>query len=373
MEKKVKIAYLLRPAEGGIKTHLLTLLRGLDQNRIDPIVICPPSSTLADAVKQLGIDVIPLDIVGELNPMKDMQAALRLRKILREIKPDILHIHSAKAGLVGRLAVMSRRRPKVILTMHSFVFDERVGEKRRKLISSIERYFLKYTDKIVAVSQALKDELVSEMALPEEKIDVIYSGITFRDCHKEPHFGIRIGSVARLAPQKGVELFIRAAALVLAECPNVSFLVAGDGPYRANLRAMAESLAIPEAIDFLGFQDDIPAFLSTLDIFMLTSHRETFGLSVVEAMSQAVPVVATRVGGVPEIIDDEKNGLLAEPGNPQDIADKVIRLLKDPEFAKQMAEAGNTSVRSRFTAERMVGETVALYTSLMNQRRKVRA
>ena len=373
MEKMLTVAFVVRPAEGGMKTHLLALLAGLDTTRFTPVVLCPQGTPIYKDVERTGVRVIPLNIVDGLKPISDVKAALALRKILKELKPDIVHIHGAKAGLVGRYAVMSKRRPKVILTYHSFVCDERTGPLQRKLYAFFERFFLKYTDRIIAVSQALKDELVADLRLPNDLITVIYNGIEFVDNLKISYNVPRIGMVSRLAPQKGVEYFVRAAALVMAQYPQLSVSIVGDGPYKPNLRALATSLSINEGVDFLGYKSDITEVLSTLDILVLPSLHETFGLILVEAMSQKVAVVASRTGGIPEIIEDGKTGLLTTPGDPHDIAEKIIRLIENRDYARQLSEAASESVRRRFTLERMVGETQSVYESTVTQRRKVRA
>jgi len=363
--KKVVIAYLVRPAEGGIKSHLLTLLSGLDRTRFEPIVICPPDTSLRREVEQAGCKVIPLELVGELNPIKDLRAVLGLRRILRRVKPDILHIHSAKAGLVGRLAAASLRRPRIVLTMHSFVFDERVGPLKRAVAAWVERRLSGLTDRIIAVSRALRDELVSQMGLRAERITVISNGVAFREIRKSGGNGPRVGTVSRLAPQKGVDHFIRAAALVRKKLPSARFFIIGDGPLRKKLEALAGEVGVRESVEFLGFQPDALPIVATFDVFVLASTWETFGLTLVEALSQEVPVVAFRVGGVPEIVDGSTTGLLAEPGDVEDLAAKVCRLLEDGELAARIGRDGCNFVRSRFGSDRMVAETQSLYAGLV--------
>ena len=364
--KKTVIAYLVRPAEGGIKSHLLTLLSGLDRTQFEPVVICPPDTSLCREVEQAGCRVIPLDLVGELNPIKDLRAVLGLRRILRRVKPDILHIHSAKAGLIGRLAAASLRRPRIVLTMHSFVFDERVGPLKRAVAAWTERRLSGLTDRIIAVSRALRDELVLRMGLPADKIAVIPNGVTFREVRKSGGNPPRrtVGTVSRLAPQKGVDCFIRAAALVRKKLPSARFFIIGDGPLREKLEALAGEVGIRENLEFLGFQPDALPIVATFDVFVLASTRETFGLALVEALSQEVPVVAFRVGGVPEIVDGSTTGLLAEPGDVEDLAAKVCRLLEDKELAARIGRDGCKFVRSRFGSDRMVAETQSLYADL---------
>lgn len=365
--EKTTIAYLVRPAEGGIKSQVLTLMAGLDKSRFETVLICPPNCSLYMEAEKAGHKVIPLDLVGEINPQKDLAAARRIRAILHKLRPDILHIHSTKAGLVGRLAVMGmRRRPKVIVTVHSFVFDERIGRKKRMLTAWIERRLARYADRIIAVSKALRDELISEMSMPPSKLQVIYNGIVFRDLPKIGHSGTVVGTVARLAPQKGVDHFIRAAGIVKEKHPDTRFAVIGDGPFRAGLEALAKEVGIGGGTEFMGFRTDALEIVAGFDVFALTSMRETFGLALVEAMSQGVPVVASQAGGIPEIVDGETTGLLAEPGNAEDVAEKICRLLDDRAFAAETGKHGCEFVRANFSAERMLDETQGVYEGMVD-------
>ena len=366
---KIIVAYLVRPAEGGIKTHLLTLLDGLDKARYEPVVICPPNTSLFCEAEDAGYRVIPLNLVGEINPAKDLAAIIQLRRILGHIKPHILHIHSAKAGLVGRIAAaLMIHRPAVALTVHSFVFDERVGRKKRVIVSWTERRLCQITDRIIAVSRALRDEIIADMGLDPRHISVIYNGIKFQEFSKTGHEGFRIGTVSRLAPQKGVEYFIRAAAIVLGKFPSARFTIIGDGPFRTELEKLAVDLGIGESVEFMGFQSDVLSIVADFDLFVLTSTRETFGLTLVEALSLGVPVVASRVGGIPEIIDGSTTGLLAEPRDQDDIAEKICSLLEDRDFARQLGKNGYEYVKEHFGSDRMVGEVQAVYEDLLAER-----
>ena len=365
---KIKVAYLVRPAEGGIKSQVLTLMSRLDRSRFDTVLICPPDCSLYTEAERAGHAVIPLDLIGEVSPMRDLVTAYDLRKILGKVKPKILHIHSTKAGLVGRMAVSwMLRRPKVILTVHSFVFDTRVGKRKRAAVARVERRLARYTSKIIAVSKALRDELITQMGLPPEKLQVIYNGVVFQDPPKPAHKGIVIGTVARLAPQKGVEHFIQAAAIIKKKRPSARFVIIGDGPFRFWLEMEVERAEIKGSIEFMGFRQDALSIVAGFEVFVLPSIRETFGLALVEAMSLGVPVVASDVGGVPEIIDGTTTGLLAEPGKPEDIARNVCRLLDDKPFAEEMGRQGCEFVRTNFTAERMLEEVQALYGTVMQK------
>ncbi|MDI6828736.1 MAG: glycosyltransferase family 4 protein [Armatimonadota bacterium] len=366
MKEKIRIAYLVRPAEGGIKVHLLTLLSGLDRSRFDPVVICPPTITLFEEVQKKGISSIPLDIVGEINPLNDFLAIAKLRHVLRELKPDILHMHSFKAGLIGRLAALSlAKRPKLILTEHAFIFDERTTGLKRTLVTGVGRILSYFTDRIITVSDALRNELISEQKIKPSKIVTIPNGIAFAPLKQVPKPGLLVGTVSRLAPQKGVAYFIRAAVLISERFPQARFIIVGDGPQRNSLESLAESLGIKDKLEFLGFRTDVLDILRTFSVFVLASTRESFGLTLIEALSQGVPVVASRTGGIIEIVEDGVTGLLAEPGNHFEIAEQVCRLLEDRNLACRLAEEGSRLVRQRFSSEIMIEKTQKLYMELL--------
>ena len=350
-----------------MKRHVLQLLGGLDRACFEPVLLCPPHTPLAAEAEAAGIRVLPVSLAGAINPPRDLRALRQVRALLATLQPDILHIHSAKAGWVGRLA-LGRRRPRVILTLHSFIFDERVGRLQRALIARLERWLARRTDRIIAVSQALKDDLVVMMGLPPAQIAVLYNGLDFADA--APPLPRRaaapcIGAVARLAPQKGLDCFLRAAALVAQHYPEATFPIIGDGPLRASLVALADELGLADRVSFLGYRADAVALMRAMDIFVLASTHETFGLTVAEALAQEVPVVAADVGGIPEIVEDGVSGLLASPGDPGDFADKTLRLLADPALARQLAQQGSRDVRARFSCQQMLAATESLYRAVL--------
>jgi len=366
--KEVKrIAYLVRPTEGGIRAHVLALLSQIDRSRFEPVLICPPTVSLFHEAEKIGIQVLPLDIVGEINPRRDFRCVVQLRRILKRIRPDIFHMHSAKAGLIGRIATFGiSPRPRLVLTEHVFIFDERTGRLKRVMMALTERLLARATDRIVTVSEALRHELLAEMGINPRKVITIHNGIIFQPLVHVAKPGKLVGTVSRLAPQKGVDHFLRAAALVCKRVPGTRFVIIGDGPYRTQLESLANSLGISERVEFMGYRTDAIGMVRTFDVFVLASTRESFGLTLVEALSQQIPVVASRTGGIPEIVDGETTGLLAEPGNAEDMADNICRLLEDPALAASLAARGCDFVRSQFSAERMAQETQNMYEELLS-------
>lgn len=364
-ERKL-IVHVVRPSEGGIKSHLLTLLSGLPSDRFETVLIGPSNCSLYTEAERHGIEVLALDLRGELDLVKDILALINLRQIVKRLKPSVLHLHGAKAGLVGRLAVARMKRPRVVVTFHSFVLDERVGLLKRCLVRWAEKSLLRFTDRIIAVSNALKRELVVSLGLPSEKIEVVPNGVIFSALKKQKRSGFRVGTVSRLAPQKGLECFINACAMVLRSIPSAEFVIVGDGPLRHKLEELAIGLGIKHKVEFLGFRTDVLELMAGWDVFVLPSIHEAFGITLVEAMSQGVPVVATRVGGIPEIVDGSVTGLLAEPGDAVDLGKKIIMVLENHELAGKLGKSGAEFVKSRFAAERMIERTSELYSDILD-------
>ncbi len=362
--KKFRVLHLIRPAAGGMKRHLLSLLGRLDQDFFE-IIVCCPGGPLAEEIRRSGWRVFTLPLKGELSFAHDLITICRLAGILQNERITILHAHSAKAGLVGRLAAYLSRTPLIFLTAHNSILDNRPAWERF-IFSAVERSLNRVTDRVIAVSEALRRELIRKEGLPADKVTTIYNGID-PGCVPSPGErrkalcrlglpfgkGKLVGTVARLAPQKGVTYFLRAAAMLVKDYP-VNFLIVGDGPLRRQLQKEAASLGLENRVLFTGERDDVPVILAALDVFVLPSLTEGFPFTILEALAAARPVVATRVGGVPEIITDNLTGLLVEPGDPAALALAIARLLGDREKALSLGRLGQERIREKFTDRQMV-------------------
>lgn len=370
MEKSTKIAYLVSADTSSISSHLQALIAELDRQKYTPIVICTPDSSFAAEVATLGVKVLSCDISATFNPLKDFSSVQQLRKILLKEKPDFLHMFGPRAGLVGRMAVSKKKRPRTVVSIDDFLLGENDG--KQSFAAKLERYLEVKTDQYLAFSPTLGMELIESVGVNPELVTIVYPSIDFPPAEITLHEDTRIGTIAHLVPKHGVEYFIRAASLIMARFPTTVFFIAGEGPERPVLSSLVNSLDIREGVYFLGKQDDIPDYLSTLDIFVYPSTRDALGLIVADALAMHVPVVATRVGAVPEIIEDGVTGYLVKERSPQQIADKVCDMLAEREKARAMADAGAAAVRHRFTKARMAAETQSIYESLLLRRRKVR-
>lgn len=376
----ISVMHVVRPVAGGIKNHLLDLIGASHGDRFRHMVACPPGS-LADALTVRGIKTFRLPLEGDLSTRWDLACVRLLVSLLKRCRVDVVHAHSFKAGLVGRLAAKAAGSPAVVLTVHSSVLQDRRPPWEKCLFKVSERLLAGLTDRIITVSGALGREIAGLEICPE-KVVTIYNGIYPEKFSRPPDrdylrktTGIPagkkiVGTVARLAPQKGVGDFIRAAARVADKTGDTAFLVAGDGPLRAELEREAGEMGLSGRLFFAGERQDINMILPCLDVFVLASVTEGLPITLLEALAACRPVVATGVGGVPEVVSDGLNGLLVGPGDIQEMASAILRLLEDPVASRNMGEKGRRRVIRDFTVYKMVSSTERVYTDVFWGKRR---
>jgi len=328
----------------------------------DNIVVCPPQSPLAETARAAGLKVLPVRMRGEW----DVLVVHKLRKIIKEKSIRIVHLHSPHAHALGLLAAKSAGNCKVVLS-------RRVDFPIRKNMLSRLKYF--NVDRIIAISEGVKRALMAD-GLPEEKIDVIYSGVDierFQNVKGDyliselglDKNGWRVGNVAALAWHKDHRTLIEAARIVVNQFPKATFLITGEGSLRKEIEILIKKLNLDKEVKLLGFRRDVPEILSILHLFVLSSSWEGLGTSLLDALASCCPVVATNVGGIPEIIKDGLNGILVVPEDPGALAQAIIYLLKNRDVARQMGEEGFRMVKEKFSVDRMVDQTRRIYDGLV--------
>ncbi|SHK12775.1 Glycosyltransferase involved in cell wall bisynthesis [Desulforamulus aeronauticus DSM 10349] len=339
---------------------------------------CPPNSPLFEELANQGIKTLPISLSGELSPTRDYAAIHTLVKYLHQSGTTILHAHSSKGALVGRIAAMIARTPVVIFTAHNSIFYEEWPEWKKKLFASVERFLARFTDRIITVSDALKQELMEKEGIPAPQISIIYNGIEVENFAAQvdavatrrglaiPELGPVIGTIARLAPQKGVSYFLKAASLLKEY--QVNFLVVGDGPLKEALEQEVAELSLQKRVIFAGKRENIAEILSIMDIFVLPSVTEGLPLSILEAMAAGKPVVATRVGGVPEAILEGKTGLVVAPKDPEALAVALAGMLSERDKLNRMGANGQKHVAEKFTIKHMADKTMELYAHLLAEK-----
>ena len=377
-KSKINILYVITKLElGGAQKQLLSLICRLDKDRYRLFLFTAKKGQLfEDALSIKGLKIEPsLFLERPLNFIKDLLAFIELYFFIRKNNIDIVHTHSSKAGILGRLAAKLARVRIVIHTVHGWSFNDFQPAFTKIIFIMLERLCAGLSDKIIVVSGCdLKSGLANGIGLPG-KYALINYGIDYQD-FRPANKGIReelgiasdelvVGSIACLKPQKSPLDFIRIASLVNQACPGTKFILAGDGILRRKTEAAISKLKLEKQVILLGWRRDIAKFLHSIDIFVLTSLWEGMPISLLEAMAAGLPAVVTDTGGVREIISNGDTGFLVEPHNISVMAEKTIALLKDSKQRELIGERGRDSLGADFAVEKMAATTTCLYEALL--------
>jgi glycosyltransferase involved in cell wall biosynthesis len=317
----------------------------------------------------------------EISFVNDLISTFALWSLLKRYRPLIVHTHTSKAGFCGRIAARMAGTPVVVHTFHGHVLYGYFGALKTRFFISLERFLSRRTDAIVTVSQTVKDDLVAHRIAPEDKFRVIELGLDLQPLLSlaGPSGVLRknwdmeagrplVGIVGRLAPIKDHETFLLAAAEVRRRGCDAKFAVIGDGDLRRTLETRAAELGLGENIRFFGWRRDLPEVYADLDIVALSSRNEGTPVSLIEAAAAGKPVIATAVGGVPDFIKHEGNGILVSPGDHRALAEGILSLLANPDKAGEMATNGRNMAAARFSISRLLNEHYDLYNSLLKRK-----
>jgi glycosyltransferase involved in cell wall biosynthesis len=312
----------------------------------------------------------------EIRPLADLRALAQLRRMIREFRPAIVHTHTAKAGVLGRLAARLAGVPVVVHTYHGHVLRGYFGPAKTALFRSAERLLSPLSDALLAVSEAVKHDLVGLGVARAAKIRVMPLGLDLEPLAGALPRGVLrreaglpsdaplVGVVGRLVPIKDIQTFLDAALLVHNSFPSSYFAVVGDGQERALLEARVPKLGLEGVVRFFGWRRDMAAVYGDLDVVVNSSRNEGTPVSLIEALAAARPVVATRVGGTPDLLGEDR-GLLVPAGDPAALAAGILECLRWREAAAARARAGQRHVLRHHALGRLIDEMDGLYRELL--------
>ena len=369
---------------GSSESTLLTAI-GLAREGYEVTVATGPTSTMPaqyeGEAKEAGVRFVSIPhLVRALNPLRDILALGSLFRLLRARRFDIVHTHTSKAGILGRLAACLARVPVLVHTPHGHIFYGYFNLPLTRVFILLERLAARSTDRIITLSQRGKEEHVAFGIAPPEKFTVIHSGIglaegerkTIGIFQKKQELGIPekapvIGTAGRLVPIKGHRYLLSAFSQVRKALPQAILLLGGDGPLRKELEKQARQLRVSEGIRFLGWREDLGEIITLMDVFVLPSLNEGMGRVLVEAQLQGKPAVASRVGGIPDIVGEGETGLLVPPHDPDSLARAIMHLLSNPEVARRMGTHGKQKALANFSEKSAREKTKALYEELFEK------
>lgn len=391
----VRITYLIRKTSGGMQSHIVDLLSKLDRSRYEPFVISPETPKLFDFLIKNDIPFEEIDIMDTISIKSDLDSAKRVRKIFKTTKPDIVHIHGNKAAIINWLAqntslsmhLSARSRPKCILTVHNYPSNISESDGSRSVSKSISRYMgrviFNKADLVIAVSEDIKRFIEASNIVDAGRIRCIHNGIDIEKIAAAGRLGestaidlrktygldqdsFLIGGMGRLVPFKALDILIKSVCEIRKSFPNVYAFILGDGPLRTELENLINERGLKDNVFLLGHVDDPLRHLAGMDLFAFPSVREPFGIALLEAAAIGVPIVAARAGGVPEIIQDRLNGLLAEPGDVASFTQCILNAITDSDLRTTISENGRKRVAEEFSLNVMAEKTMAAYESCLN-------
>jgi len=374
---------------GGPALHVSYLTAGLAERGYDTTLVAGTitrgEESMAFVADAQNVHVETLsELHRDISPIRDLRAIVRLAQLIRREQPTILHTHTAKAGAVGRIAALLARgdRPPIVVhTFHGHVLRGYFGRVMTFGFRTLERWLARMTTSLVAVSPEVRDDLVALGVAPAEKFSVVRLGIDLEhrvdndDAQRRETrrlMGLRqdafvIGWVGRMTAVKDTDTVVLALQKLLERNVDAYAVLVGDGPDREHLERYAHELGVIKRCLFLGYQEDVARFYDAIDVLVLPSINEGTPVSVIEALAAGRPAVATRVGGVPDVVRDGVDGFLVDPGDVDALAARLAELSADPERRAQMGAAGRARVVERYAVDRLVDDVDRLYRELLSR------
>ncbi len=331
-----------------------------------------PPPELRDTLAAAGVPwFIAPHLRRSVNPVADCRAFWELGRFIKSVQPDLVHTHSSKAGFLGRLAARKAGIRRIVHTPHGHVFGGYFSPLETRLYVALERLAARWTNRIITLTDAEAAQHLSRGIGRPEQFVTIPTGVDLSGVRsaKPVHLvggGPIVGSVGRLAPVKGHRYLIDAAPAILQRFPGARVILVGDGEMHSQLGDRARALGLADQIIFTGYRTDVPSLIAGMDLMVLPSLNEGMGRVLVMAMALGKAIVASRVGGVPELLGEGEAGVLVPPGDSRALADAICGLLADPARARALGEAGRRRA-PRYSADAMIAALAKLYHEVMDR------
>lgn len=372
-KNKIKIMHVAQAA-GGVDRYIRMFLKYLDKDVFENILICSQDFFEKDYVGLVD-SFEQVHMIRDIGK-EDLTAIIKVRKLIKQHKPDIVYAHSSKAGAIARVADMGLKN-YCIYNPHGWAFNMKCSEKKRKVYIAIEKIAALFCDKIICISEAEKQSALEKKICKEKKLQVIFNGVDV-EAYKErtcknvqrndlniPENAFIVGMVGRISPQKAPDVFIKMAKLVKEEIPHAHFIIVGNGEQKKDIIEYANNNGLSDCLHITGWVDDPMSYVELFDVACLLSRWEGFGLVLPEYMMAGKPIVASRVDAIPNIIRNEENGLLVSVDDADAASKAVLRLYTECGLKEKLLEKGLVDVYSRFNVRRVSDEHGMLFKNIL--------
>ena len=372
-ENKIKVLHVAQAA-GGVDRYIRMLLKYLDKEKFENILVCSQDfyeddyRGLADSFEQVRMT----RAIGG----NDLKAIKEVRTLIKRYDPDIVYAHSSKAGAIARVADIGLKN-HCIYNPHGWAFNMRCSVKKKVVYTAIEKIAAPFCDKIICISEAEKQSALERKICKEDKLQIIFNGVDIEAYENGEHGLVKrkdlsipedafvVGMVGRVSPQKAPDVFVKMAKRVKDKVSNTHFVIVGNGDQEDEIRKYAMDNGFLANLHITGWVDNPMSYVELFDVACLLSRWEGFGLVLPEYMMAGKPIVASRVDAIPNIIQNEKNGLLVEVDDVIGTSEAVLRIYRDEGLRKRLVAQGIEDVHSRFNARRVSAENALLFQNLV--------
>lgn len=365
MKNQIKVLHIIHTLEiGGAEKLLLSTVAEMKKKMNVKICSMYGNDELYDSFKSLNIEIFRLNFRSKFNPL----IIWKIYQLIKLTRPDLIHTHLFFATFYGMITANLCRVP-VIVTEH----NESNWQSKNILLKIANRFNARNCTRMIAVSNKVKSTLIERSKVHSSKITVINNCISIQNFnHKKgesrsyPDNELIIGTVARFDFRKGIDVLLNAIAYIKPQVNEVKCILVGDGKEKAHLRQLVKELNIEKNVEFAGMQEDILPFLKKMHMFVLPSRTEGFGIAILEAMAAGCPIIASNVGGIPEIIENEVNGLLVQPDDNIALANAILRL-NNRDFAKRISQNAYDLVQKKFSGKSYISKLKREYSKALNR------
>ncbi|MBR9647293.1 glycosyltransferase family 4 protein [Clostridium tyrobutyricum] len=375
--KKIKVLHITQSEIGGVTEYIKMLLKYMDNNKFEFYLIGSKQyESQKNIFKELNCKIITVDMKRKISPKSDWKSILNIRNYIKNINPDIIHLHSSKAGALGRIASIFLNIP-VVYNAHGWAFDMNISKKKKLIYIYVEKILARFTDTIVNISDHEKYSQQKYKIEPKKYTKVIYNGIDLERYNVKynveeikqklsiPSNGFVIGMVGRISAQKSPESFVKIAKKLKEKIDDCYFILVGDGDLKAEIEILIDRYGLKNKFLITGWTNEVPKYISIFDVGVLTSKWEGFGLVLAEYMAAKKPVVAFNSGGIPNVVKNNYNGLLFDYGDIDNFCGSIIKIKNDNKFREKLISNGHKVVNERFNVERVAKEHEELYLDLL--------